>query len=119
MARIEFAPISKREDILPIISHIHFVAYDLCMKTFKRYLPNSGNLGLFARTDEEYAFLQSILKEIAEPSNNPNQKYFKLIHPIVIPQTEDIPETAYTYIYFRKPDPTPYGQFLGDIDFIL
>jgi hypothetical protein len=25
----------------------------------------------------------------------------------------------YTHLYIRKPDPTPYGQYNGDVDFVL
>lgn len=49
---------------------------------------------------------------MTEPSNNPNQKYFKLYNPIVIQAEGDIPETAYSHIYIRK-------AHVGDIDFIL
>jgi hypothetical protein len=50
-------------------------------------------------------------------SDNVNQKYFRLHEPIVIPSKGDVPETTYTYLYIRKPD--PYRHHVGDVDFYL
>ncbi len=44
-------------------------------------------------------------------------KYFKLKTPIIFEGIDDIPETTYTHIYIRKPD--PYRSQVGDIDFQL
>ena len=56
-------------------------------------------------------------KQIAKPSDDPNQKYFELYEPIVIPAQDDVPETTYTHLYIRKPD--IYRAQVGDVDFYL
>ncbi|MCL2869295.1 hypothetical protein FWF48_00580 [Candidatus Saccharibacteria bacterium] len=58
-----------------------------------------------------------IRKQITKPSDDPNQKYFELYEPIVIPAQDDVPETTYTHLYIRKPD--IYRPQVGDVDFYL
>ena len=58
-----------------------------------------------------------IRNQICHPSDDPNQKYFELLEPIVIPQRDDVPTTVYTHLYIRKPD--IYRAQVGDIDFYL
>jgi hypothetical protein len=80
-------------------------------------LPNAGNMGVFSHYDDEYELLIKIRKEQTETSDNLNQKYFRLLNPIKIPPKGDVPETIYTYLYIRKPD--PYRHHAGDVDFFL
>lgn len=87
------------------------------MNSFGRYLDNSGNLGIFCHYDDEYNELIEIRKSLTEPSENPNQKYFKLHHPIIFEATDTSPEWIYTHLYIRKPD--PYRHHVGDLDFYL
>jgi hypothetical protein len=82
-----------------------------------KYLPNAGNIGIFCHYDDEYEELIKIRKELTESSDNVNQKYYKLHEPIVIPAKDDVPETTYTYLYIRRPD--PYRYQVGDVDFYL
>ncbi len=117
MKLYRFSPIKNREELLETIKHIHFECYKLCKQSFGHYLPNAGNMGVFCHYDEEYERLIGIRKELTEPSNNLNQKYFRLYEPIVIPAQGDVPETTYTYLYIRKPD--PYRHHVGDVDFYL
>ena len=56
-------------------------------------------------------------KELTDLSDNWNEKYFRLHKPIVIPARNDIPETTYTYLYIRKPDPS--HPHIGDVDFYM
>ena len=100
------------------IKHIHFEAHKLCKQSFGYYLPNNaGNIGVFCHYEDEYEGLISIRKELTETSDNPNQKYFTLLKPIVIPAQDEIPETTYTHLYIRRPD--PYRHHVGDVDFYL
>ena len=46
-----------------------------------------------------------------------NQKYFELVEPLVFAADGDAPETTYTHLYIRQPD--PYRHHVGDIDFYL
>ena len=113
-----FSPIKTKEDLFEAIKHIHFESHKLCKQSFGYYLPNNaGNIGVFCHYDDEYETLRSISKELTEPSDNPNQKYFTFLKPIVISAKDDIPETTYTKLYIRKPD--PYRHHVGDIDFYL
>lgn len=99
------------------VTHIHEACYALCKQSLDEYLPNAGNVGVFCHYDEEYAALVKIRQRLTEPSDDPNQKYFKLHEPMVIPASGDVPETTYTHLYIRKPD--PYRHHVGDIDFYL
>jgi hypothetical protein len=117
MKLYRFSPIINKEQLLEAIRHIHFECHKLCRQSFGHYLPNAGNMGVFSHYDDEYELLINIRKELAEPSNNPSQKYFRLYEPIVIPPQDDIPETTYTYLYIRRPD--PYRHHVGDVDFYL
>ncbi|MEI7604538.1 MAG: hypothetical protein WCJ19_05985 [bacterium] len=103
--------------LVDTIKHIHFECYKLCKRSFNKYFANAGNIGIFCHSDTEYQILTNIRKNITEPTDNADQKYFRLYNPIIIPADNDVPETIYSFLYIRKPDPTPYGEYLGDIDF--
>jgi hypothetical protein len=117
MKLYRFSPISSQEQLLAAIEYVHFACYELCKQSFDEYLPNASNIGIFCHYDDEYEQLVAIRKELTEPSDDPNQKYFKLHKPITIPAKVDVPETMYTHLYIRKPD--PYRHHVGDVDFYL
>lgn len=117
MKLYRFSPIKNKEELFEAIKHIHFECYKLCKQSFAHYLPNAGNMGVFCHYDDEYELLIDIRKELTEASDNVDQKYFRLHEPIVIPAEGDVPETTYTYLYIRKPD--PYRHHVGDVDFYL
>ncbi len=112
-----FSPIKNKRELHEAIKHIHFSCYKLCKQSFGEYLPNSGNIGVFCHYEDEYKVLIKIREELTESFDNFNQKYFRLNEPIVIPANGDVPETTYTYLYVRKPD--PYRHHAGDVDFYL
>lgn len=117
MKLYRFSPIKNKEELREAIEFIHFACYKLCKQSFGKYLPNAGNVGVFCHYDDEYELLTKIREELTEPSDNVDQKYFRLHEPIVISSKGDVPETTYTYLYVRKPD--PYRHHVGDIDFFL
>jgi hypothetical protein len=117
MKLYRFSPIKSHEELEEAIKHVHFECYKLCKQSFDTYLPNAGNMGVFCHYDDEYEFLTNLRKELTEASDNFNQKYFRLHEPITIPAKGDVPETTYTYLYIRKPD--PYRHHVGDVDFYL
>jgi hypothetical protein len=112
-----FSPIKSENELLKAIEHIHFSCYQMCKNSLEHYLPNAGNIGIFCHYDDEYDYLTQIRKELTESSDNFNQKYFRLYSPIIIPAKDDVPETTYTHLYIRKPD--PYRHHVGDLDFYL
>ena len=117
MKLYRFSPIKNEQELLEAIKHTHFGCFELCKKTFGRYFPVAGNMGVFCHYDEEYKFLTELQKKLTEESDNLNQKYFRLHNPIVIPAREDIPKTIYTYLYIRRPD--QYRAQVGDVDFMI
>lgn len=117
MKLYRFSPIKNKTELFKAIKHTHFECYKLCKQTFGYYLPNAGNIGIFCHYDEEFELLKKIRAEITESSNDPNQKYFRLIKPFIIGAENELPETTYTYLYIRKPD--PYRHHVGDVDFYL
>ena len=117
MKLYRFSPIKSKDELVKAIEHIHFACYTLCKQSFGHYLPNAGNMGVFCHYDEEYEFLIGIRKKITEPSDNADQKYFRLYAPIVMTSRGNVPETTYTHLYIRRPD--PYRHHVGDIDFYL
>lgn len=117
MKLYRFSPIQDKKELLEAIVHTHFACYKLCKQSFGEYLPNAGNVGIFCHYDEEYEQLVTLRDTLVEPSDNPNQKYFHLLKPIVISAQDGVPETAYTHLYIRKPD--IYRAQVGDVDFYL
>jgi len=113
----KFSPIKNKEEMYKAIKHIHISSYKLCKDAIGEHLPNSGNIGIFCHYPEEYNELTKLREEMTESSDNVDQKYFRLREPITIEALGDIPETTYTYLYVRKPD--PYRHHVGDIDFYL
>jgi hypothetical protein len=112
-----FSPIQDKAQLLEAIEYVHFACHKLCKQSFGTYFPNSGNVGIFSHYDDEYDRLLAIRKELTKPSDDPKQKYFELHEPIVVSAKGDVPETAYTHLYIRHPD--PYRYQVGDIDFYL
>ena len=117
MELYRFSPIKSNEGLFEAIKHIHFACFKLCKQSFNAYLPVAGNMGVFCHDTDEYKFLTSLRTELTVPSDNPNQKYFQLLIPLMIPAGGDVPETTYTHLYIRKPD--PYRAQVGDVDFVL
>lgn len=117
MKLYRFSPIKTEAELLEAIKFIHIACYKLCKTSFGKYLANSGNVGVFCHYDEEYEYLINLRKSVTEESNNVDQKYFKLHKPITIEAQDDVPETTYTYLYIRRPD--PYRHHVGDVDFYL
>lgn len=113
----QFSPICTELELLKAIEHIHISSYILCKKTFGYYLPSAGNIGIFCHYESEYIFLTNLRKNLTKKTDNIDQKYFKLHSAITIPKQLDIPETTYSYLYIRKPD--PYRHHVGDVDFYL
>lgn len=112
-----FSPIKSKDELFKAIKHIHFEAHKLCKKSFGKYLENAGNIGVFCHYDDEFIVLKKTREDLTEPSDNPDQKYFRLHNPIVIPKQGHVPETTYTHLYIRRPD--PYRHHVGDVDFYL
>lgn len=117
MELYRFSPIKNEAELMEAIKHIHFACFELCKQSFGTYLPVAGNMGVFCHYEDEYEVLIELRKQLTEKSDNQNQKYFRLHNPIVIPAQKDIPETTYTHLYIRKPD--PYRHHVGDVDFII
>ncbi len=117
MKLYRLSPIEDKEQLFDAIRYTHFACHKLCKQSFGAYLPNAGNIGIFCHYEAEYERLVAIRKKITEPSDNPDQKYFKLHEPIVVPTQDNVPETTYTHLYIRRPD--PYRHYVGDVDFYL
>ncbi|CAN5708105.1 hypothetical protein BH23PAT2_BH23PAT2_10320 [soil metagenome] len=117
MKLYRFSPIDNKEQLIEAMKYIHFACHQLRKQSFGKYLPNAGNIGIFCHYDDEYERLKAIRNKITEPSNNSDQKYFKLYEPIVISVRDGVPTTTYTHLYIRKPD--PYRHHVGDVDFYL
>jgi len=110
-----FSPIKTKAELLKAIEHINYGCYALCKNSLGKILPASGNIGVFCHYDDEYERLLKFQKELTNLPQNPTQKYLPLKKPIIIPGLGGIPETLYTHLYIRKPD--PYRSHVGDTDF--
>ncbi|HUW21499.1 MAG TPA: hypothetical protein VMW41_02405 [Candidatus Bathyarchaeia archaeon] len=117
MKLFRFSPIKDKTQLFKAIEYIHFESFRLCKQNLGYYLPVAGNVGVFCHYEDEFERLIKIRKELTDLYDNWNQKYFRLHKPIVIPAKNDIPETTYTYLYIRKPDPSHHH--VGDVDFYL
>lgn len=117
MKSYTFSPITNIEELIEAVRYINFACHQLCKQSFGKYLPNAGNMGIFCHYDDEYEQLVAIRKELTESSDDPNQKYFKLHEPIIVPAYDDVPKITYTHLYIRKLD--PYRHHVGDVDFYL
>lgn len=117
MKSFRFSPIKDKTELLKALEYIHFESFRLCKQTLGYILPVAGNIGVFCHYEGEFEKLTEIRKELTDASINWNQKYFRLHTPIVIPATNGVPETMYTYLYIRRPDIT-HAQ-IGDLDFYM
>jgi hypothetical protein len=117
MKLYRFSPVINEASFHDALQHIHISCSQLCIDVMGKCLPNSGNIGFFCHYDDEYEALTKLRQSLTHPSDNPQQKYFKLYKPIVFEASENIPATTYTHLYIRKPD--PYRHHVGDVDFYL
>jgi hypothetical protein len=118
MQLYRFSPIYNHDELLKAIHHIHYACYILAKKVGMHDIQNNGNIGVFCHYDDEYDKLIALRDEMVDgTTDKPHQKYFPLRTPIVIPARDHIPESTYTHLYIRKPD--PYRHHVGDIDFSL
>ncbi len=99
------------------IKEIHLACSKACHKGIGKYLPVAGNVGIFCQNEDDFNMYDGIRKEITHTSNNPDQKYFELIEPIVFEEEEGIPGARYTHLYIRKPAEDSPEK--GDVDFVL
>lgn len=117
MKLYRFSPIENKEQLLEAIKYVHGACYKLVKQSLGEYSSNYGNVGIFCHYEDEYELLTRIRQELTRPSDNLNQKYFQLQVPITVAAQGDVPETKYTHLYIRKPD--PYRLHVGDVDFYL
>ena len=112
-----FSPIGDEDQLAQAIEYTHFACFKLSKLVFGKYLPVAGNIGVFCHYEDEYKFLTDIRKELTDESDTMFTKYYHLKEPIVISPKDDVPETTYTHLYIRKPD--PYTSQVGDVDFLM
>lgn len=117
MRLYRFSPIQNEVQMMKAVEYIHGACHVLCKQSMGRYLPIAGNVGIFCHDNNEYEFLTKMREELTDASDSEYGKYFRLYTPITIPAINDIPETAYTHLYIRKPDSRK--PHVGDIDFYL
>lgn len=117
MKPYRFSPIKSQEELIEAITYTHNACFELCKRHFGRYLPASGNVGIFCHLEDEFAFLTKLREELTDSQINWNQKYFRLHEPIIIPARGEMPETKYEYLYIRKPDEDK--PQVGDVDLVL
>lgn len=117
MKNFRFSPITSKEELMKAIEYTHFACFELCKKAFGRYLPVSGNIGIFTHFDDEFVFLTKMREELTDLNDNWNQKYYHLNNPITFSAKDEIPETTYTYLYIRRPDIEK--PQVGDTDLVL
>ncbi len=112
-----FSPVTSRPGLFKAINHIHFSCHELSLRSFGKYLPVTGNIGIFCHYDDEFALLKQMRDEITLPTDNSDLKYYQLRSPITISPQNGVPEAIYTHLYIRRPD--PYRYQTGDIDFVI
>lgn len=117
MKLYRFSPIKSQDELMEAIRFLHQACHQLCFNTFGRYLPVSGNVGVFAHYEDEFDYLLSLRDRMVDLNVNYNQKYFLLKQPVTVPDRADIPGATYELLYIRQPD--PYRAQVGDIDFVL
>jgi hypothetical protein len=95
--------------------------YQQCSLLVKESLgsvpPTAGNVAIFCQSDEEFEEYSKVAELLVHPSDNPNQKYFQLVEPIVIEATGELPGTTLSWLYIRKPSPDSPKS--GDVDYTL
>ncbi|MEI6728370.1 MAG: hypothetical protein WCK98_01885 [bacterium] len=99
------------------IEIVHKGAYNVCHEIFGEVFKNSGNIGIFCQTENEYKTFEQLATQLTKKSTDLNQKYFELLEPIKLDFTNET--ISYTHLYIRKPEANNYGKNLGDIDFRL
>lgn len=103
-------------DLIARISYIFQNCHKVLLAVMQQDFPVAGNIGVFAQNEEEYVQFSMLAKQLTKASENPHQKYFELITPIVVKANSTTAKL--THLYIRKFDPSEYGKNLGDVDFV-
>lgn len=111
MTPTDFKPIDNNAKLHQAIKYIDRNCTKTIKKVIGKELPIAGNIAVFTHTADEYKILESIAKNIVEPTVHLNQKYLRLKKPIFIANNK------YEWLYIRKPHKD--SPQIGDIDFIL
>lgn len=98
------------------LEKIYAESKKLLISTFERNYTSSGNIAIFSQSEKEYKDYKHIVNQLIIPSENSNQKYFELQSPITLAYDEY--NDVITHIYIRKYDPSDYGKYSGDMDFV-
>lgn len=117
MKLYRFSPITSEDQLHQAIRYLHKACHQLCYDTFGRYLPVSGNVGIFAHYPDEFDYLMSVRQQLTDNATHYKDKYFLLHEPIVINEKDGVPGATYKLLYIRRVD--PYRSQVGDIDFVL
>lgn len=117
MKLYRFSPITSEKELHEAIEYVHQTVHRLCYETFGKFLPLSGNVGIFGHYFDEFQYLTNLRKTLTNEAVHYNGKYFELKEPIHIVARDGIPAATYEFLYIRKVD--PYRPQVGDIDFVL
>jgi hypothetical protein len=112
-----FSPIKSKSELEQAINYVHTECHKLCKQIIGEYLSVAGDVGVFCHFEDEYELLTNFREELTKPSDNPNQKYFQLLDPIVVAESDGVPAAMYEWLYIRVPN-TDSPQ-VGDMDFVL
>lgn len=112
-----FSPIKDHHELLKALEYVHISCHKLCKRTFGKYLPIAGNIGIFTHYEDEFRYLTKMREELTEIDDNISNKYYRLHEPITFPKIGDIPKTTYLYLYIRRPEEDHPDA--GDVDFYL
>lgn len=117
MKLYRFSPLRSEAELIQAVNYLHQACHKLCFRSFGRYLPVRGIVGVFAHYDAEFEFLTSLRAKLTDPDVNYKGKYFRLHKPIVVDGQGEVPGATYDFLYIRRVD--PYRPQVGDIDFVL
>lgn len=112
-----FSPIKSKFELEEAIKYLHTECHKICKQITGGYLPVAGDVGVFCHYEDEYELLTKFQEQLTKPSDNPKQKYFLLLDPIVVTESDDAPAATYEWLYIRKPSID--SPQVGDIDFVM
>ena len=88
MSSYKYSPITSKHELLRAIEYTHFACFELCKRYFGRYLPVSGNVGIFCHYEDEFVLLTKLREELTEKYFHWNQNIFVFMSQSLSPQKE-------------------------------
>jgi len=108
-------PETEQTRLIDRLKEVNAACQEIIKEALHHPLPVAGNIAVFCQSETEYEVFKQVAESIANPSDNPAQKYLELKKPLVFSYKDT--DSTYNFLYVRAP--AADSPEAGDVDFVL